>query len=278
MITSFNTNNKMTMISEMKNESVFQILEYDELKGADDLNLAIQIDYMKKASIKLRQIRLILDNSAVKIESGAVSYMKGDIEVETKTDGIVGFGKKFFQSKVTKNPIFKPIVKGTGEIFLEPSFGHFILIELQDEEIIIDNGLFYACEEEIDVRPIMQKNISSIIFGDEGIFQTKLSGNGIVVLKIPVPEKEILRCKVYKDALKVDGDFVILRSANVDFIVEKSGTTAIGTAINNEGLINVYRGIGEVWLAPTKIVYDNLKERGLKEFTTIRLEDDEVEE
>ena len=32
MITSFNTNNKMTMVSEMRSDSIFQILEYDDLE------------------------------------------------------------------------------------------------------------------------------------------------------------------------------------------------------------------------------------------------------
>ena len=54
MITSFNTNNKMTMVSEMRSDSIFQILEYDDLEGSDDLNLSIQLDFMKKSSIKLK--------------------------------------------------------------------------------------------------------------------------------------------------------------------------------------------------------------------------------
>lgn len=265
MITSFNTNNKMTMVSEMRSDSIFQILEYDDLEGSDDLNLSIQLDFMKKSSIKLRQIRLILDDSSVKIEAGALSYMKGNIEIENKTGGIIGLGKKFFSSKVTNEPMFKPIIRGTGEVFLEPTFGHFTLIELEDEEIIVDDGLFYACEESIEVEPIMHKNVSSLIFGNEGVYQTKLSGSGIVVLEIPVPDKEILRCKMFRDTLKVDGNFAILRSSNIEFTVEKSGTTLIGTALNGEGLLNVYRGTGEVWLVPTKDIYDELKEKGLKE-------------
>ncbi|MBE6054622.1 MAG: AIM24 family protein [Clostridium sartagoforme] len=270
MRTSFNTNNKMTMVSEMKNDATFQILEYDDLEGSDDLNLSIQLDFMKKSSIKLRQVRLILDESSVKIEAGALSYMKGNIEIENKTGGIIGLGKKFFSSKVTKESMFKPIIKGTGEVFLEPTFGHFTLIELEDEEIIVDDGMFYACEESIEVEPVMHKSASSLIFGNEGVFQTRLSGSGIVVLEIPVPDKEILRCKMYRDTLKVDGNFAILRSANIEFTVEKSGTTLIGTALNGEGLLNVYRGTGEVWLVPTKAVYDELKERGLKELTDPR--------
>ena len=242
------------MISEMKNESTFQILEYDSLQGARDLNTALQIKLMKDSGIRLKQVRIILDDSSVKIEAGALSYMKGNIDIITKTGGIVGLGKKLFSSKVTGESMFKPVLRGTGEVFLESSFGYFTLIELEDEEIIIDDKLFYACEEGIEVEPIIQKNISSMFFGKEGLYQTKLSGSGIVVLEIPVPEKEILRCKIFRDTLKVDGNFAILRSGNIEFTVEKSGTTLVGTAINGEGLLNVYNGTGEVWLVPTSSI------------------------
>lgn len=269
MITSDNIKNRITMISEMKNESTFQILEYDSLQGARDLNTALQIKLMKDSGIRLKQVRIILDDSSVKIEAGALSYMKGNIDIITKTGGIVVLGKKLFSSKVTGESMFKPVLRGTGEVFLESSFGYFTLIELEDEEIIIDDKLFYACEEGIEVEPIMQKNISSMFFGKEGLYQTKLSGSGIVVLEIPVPEKEILRCKIFRDTLKVDGNFAILRSGNIEFTVEKSGTTLVGTAINGEGLLNVYNGTGEVWLVPTSSIYDTLKESGLKDLKDI---------
>ncbi|MBS4803461.1 MAG: AIM24 family protein [Clostridium sp.] len=266
MITSQNIKNRLTMIDEMKNESVFQILEYDDLQGARDLNTAMQLNLMKSSFIRLKQCRIILDDSAIKIEAGSLSYMKGNIEIVTKSGGLIGMGKKLFSNKVTGESTFKPILRGTGEVFLEPSFGHFTLIELEDEEIIVDDGLFFACEESIEIEPVMQKSISSLIFGKEGIFQSRLSGSGIVLLEVPVPEKEILRCKLYRDVLKVDGSFAVLRSGNIEFTVEKSGTTLVGSAINGEGLLNVYRGTGEVWLVPTKSIYEDLNERGLSEF------------
>ncbi len=273
MITSDNMKNRINMISEMKNESTFQILEYDNLQGAKDLNTALQINLMKDSSIRLKQVRIILDDSEVKIEAGALSYMKGNIDIVTKSGGIIGLGKKFFSSKVTGEPMFKPVLRGTGEVFLEPRFGHFTLIELEDEEIIVNDELFYACEEGIEVEPVMQKSISSMIFGKEGLYQTRLSGSGIVVLEIPVPEKEVFRCKLFRDTLKIDGNFAILRSGNIEFTVEKSGTTLVGTAINGEGLLNVYRGTGEVWLVPTDSIYTSLKERGLKDLESLADED-----
>lgn len=267
MRTSLNINNKLTMVSEMRNDTIFQVLEYDNLEGANDLSTSVQLNFMKESQIKLKQVRIILEDSAVKLEAGALSYMKGDIEIRSKTGGVIGLGKKLFASKVTGEAMIKPVFEGSGEIFLEPTFGHYALIELEDEEIIVDDGMFYACEEEIEVGIAMQKNVSSMVFGNEGLYQTKLSGSGIVLLEIPVPEKEILRCKLYKDTLKVDGNIALLRTGNVDFTVEKSGSSLIGTALNGEGLLNVYRGTGEVWIAPTKAIYNELSEFGLSSLT-----------
>ena len=263
MRTSINSQNKMTMLSEMSNESKFQVLEYDTLDGATDISTALGLKIMNDSSIKLRQVRIILEDSSVKLESGALSYMKGDIHIKNKMGGVVGLGKKFINSKLTGETMFKPTYEGTGEIFLEPSFGHYALIELEDEEIIVDDGLFYACEEEIEIGSAMQKTISSALFGNEGLYQTSISGSGIVVLELPVPESEVFKCKLHNDTLKVDGNFVVLRTSNVKFSVEKS-SSIIGTVSNGEGLLNVYKGTGEVWLLPTKSVYEDIKVKGLE--------------
>ena len=262
MRTSMNIQNKLTMLSEMTNDSKFQVLEFDCLEGATDVGTALGLQIMNDSGIKLRQVRIILEDSSVKLESGALSYMKGEIEVKTKTGGVVGLGKKFLNSKLTGETMFKPTYEGTGEIFLEPSFGHFALIELEDEEIIVDDGLFYACEEEVEVGAAMQKSVSSMLFGNEGIYQTSISGSGIVVLEIPVPESEIFKCKLFNDTLKVDGNFAVLRTSNVKFTVEKS-SSLIGSVTNGEGLLNVYSGTGEVWLLPTMSIYQDLRLEGL---------------
>ena len=262
MRTSMNIQNKLTMLSEMTNDSKFQILEFDRLEGATDVGTALGLQIMNDSGIKLRQVRIILEDSSVKLESGALSYMKGEIEIKTKTGGVVGLGKKFLNSKLTGETMFKPTYEGTGEIFLEPSFGHFALIELEDEEIIVDDGLFYACEEDVEVGAAMQKSVSSMLFGNEGIYQTSISGSGIVVLEIPVPESEIFKCKLFNDTLKVDGNFAVLRTSNIKFTVEKS-SSLIGSVTNGEGLLNVYSGTGEVWLLPTMSIYQDLRLEGL---------------
>lgn len=52
------------------------------------------------------------------------------------------------------------------------------------------------------------------------------------------------------DVLKVDGNFAIAWSNSLQFTVERSSKSLIGSAASGEGLVNVYRGTGKVLLAP----------------------------
>lgn len=265
MRSSLNFTNKLSKLAEMENDSIFQILEYENLEGATDVESAFGLNIIRESGIKLKQIRIALENSSVILEPGALSYMKGNIKISSKTGGVLGFGKKLISSKLTGETVFKPTYSGTGEIFLEPSFGNFALIELEDDEIIVDDGLFFACESSVEVGVTIQQNLSAALLGDGTLCQTKISGSGIVALEIPVPESEIFKCILIDDTLKVDGNFAILRTGNIEFTVEKSSKSIVGSVTSGEGLVNVYRGSGEVWLVPTKSVYSDLKSKGLNE-------------
>ncbi|MDO5516293.1 MAG: AIM24 family protein [Clostridium sp.] len=265
MRSSLKFTNKLKMLCEMEGDSKFQILQYENLEGASDVGTALGLNIIRENGIKLKQIRIILDDSSVILEPGALSYMKGDIDIKSKTGGVFGFGKKLLTSKLTGETVFKPTYSGSGEIFLEPSFGNFALIELEDDEIVVDDGMFFACEEGIEVGVAVQRNVSAALLGNEGLCQTRISGSGIVVLEVPVPESEIFKCVLIDDTLKVDGNFAILRTGNIEFSVEKSSRSIVGSATSGEGLVNVYRGSGEVWLVPTQSSYKDLKVRGLSE-------------
>lgn len=263
MKTNIEMNNTLTKLSEFKNNSTFQVLEYDDLRGGSDVKTAFMLSYMRDANIKLRQLRIVLQGGGVYTEPNALSFMRGPIEVSTNTGGFMGLSKKFVSSKISGEPVIKPLFKGTGEILLEPSFGHYAILQLEKEEIIIDDELFFAAEDTIDISVTTMKSISSALFGFEGFFQTKLSGTGIVVLEIPVPETEIFKYSLVDDVLKIDGSFSILRTAGIQFTVEKTTKTLIGSGFSGEGLLKVFRGTGEVWLMPTKVVYDKMLSQGM---------------
>ena len=55
------------------------------------------------------------------------------------------------------------------------------------------------------------------------------------------------------DELKVDGSFAIAWTTSLDFRIERSGKTLVGSAASGEGLVNAYSGEGRVILAPVAL-------------------------
>jgi uncharacterized protein (AIM24 family) len=249
----------ITTIDKVENERIsIEILQYDDLTGGNSASDSMMLYFMKKSNVKLRQVKMTMKNTAVRLEAGALYMLKGDIEMDNKMGGLIGLGKKFLKSSVTGETTFRPTYKGSGELYLEPSYGHYVIIELENEEVIVDDGVFYACEDTVDVGVFMQKNLSSAVLGNEGLFQVKLSGTGFVILEVPVPKEEILEVELNNETLKVDGNFAILRTEGVIFTVETSSKSLIGSATSGEGLLNVFKGRGKVWLVPTEIAYRRL--------------------
>ncbi|WP_291747528.1 AIM24 family protein [Clostridium sp.] len=262
-ISAIGTRKNVSVIDTTEYEGMkVEVLEYNKLQGSTDTSAAMDMYFMEQQNIKARQVAIYLNNDKVKVEPGAMSYFKGNLEmVSGVTPGkLIG---KMFSAAVTGESVAQPEYKGTGTVVLEPSFNHFLVLKI-DGEVIVDKGMFYCAQGGVQVKPVSVKTISSAFAGGEGIFQISLKGKGIVVLESRVPVSEIDEIHLDNETLKVDGNFAILRSGNINFTVERSAKTLIGSAVSGEGLVNVYRGTGTVWLAPTIKVYDAInKSRAL---------------
>ena len=233
-----------------------EILQYEDLRGIMNSGMAQSLWFMKQENMKIKQIAIYLENDGCKVEPGAMSYFQGNLEmVSGMTLGnAVG---RIFSGAVTGEKAAQPEYKGTGMVVLEPSFRHFLTLILEPgESVIVDKGMFYCAQSSVTVKPIMNSTVSSALLGGEGIFQQELVGPGLVVLESLVPTEEINVIEMKNDVLKVDGNFAILRTGNIEFTVERSAKTLIGSAASGEGLVNVYRGTGQIWLAPTIKIYD----------------------
>ena len=215
--------------------------------------------FANQVGLKMKQVRIRLNNSAVKTEAGALYYYKGKIESKSNIGGVGGLFKKAVSGTITSESAIKPTYSGTGEILLEPSYKHYIMMELSNESIIVDKGMFYCCSEDINIKGVAQKNISSTLLGGEGCFQVQLSGTGIIVLECNVPKEEIVECEISRgEELKVDGNFAIARTSGVNFSVTKSDKSLFGSAVNGEGFLNTFTGEGKVWIAPTQPMYEKM--------------------
>ena len=232
-----------------------EVLEYNDLKGSKDPHLSKELYYVQKSGMSLKQVKVTLNEGGVITEAGALNFHKGNIRSESNTGGVGGLAKKMLKNKLTSESTFKPRYSGVGEVFLEPSFSHYIIVKLDGGSIIVDKGLFYCCEDSLEVGVTSQKNVTAGLFGGDGWFQTKVSGKGACVLEIPVPMNEILKYQLNNEKLQVDGNFALLRSGSVDFTVERSTKGISGAFTSGEGLLQTFEGTGSVWIAPTQPVY-----------------------
>ncbi|MEG0962228.1 MAG: AIM24 family protein [Lachnospiraceae bacterium] len=237
-----------------------EVLEYEKLLGISNASMAQSVYFMEHQNIRVRQIALYLNQEKVTIEKGAMSYFQGNIQMISGVTAGNALGR-LVRGAVTGEQMAQPEYTGSGLLVLEPSFKHFLVLELADREsIIIDDGMFYCAQGSVQVKTVPLRSISSAALGGESLFQSQLTGPGIIILESTVPMLEIDVIDLDNDTLKVDGNFAVLRSANLDFTVERSAKTLIGSAVSGEGLVNVYHGTGQVWLAPTIKVYQTLDE------------------
>ncbi|XOF33094.1 MAG: AIM24 family protein [Candidatus Electrothrix sp. YB6] len=235
----------------------FEVVQYKFLKGSDNLYVAEKIFFARQADIYLKMIRITLDKSETLIEPGALYFMRGALQLESDMQGSLSRGlmRKF----TTGETLFQSRIRGTGEIYLEPSFGYYSLFNIEDDALIVDKGAFYCTSAGLEVSAKMQSNVSSALFGGEGLFQTQIKGTGVRVLVSPVPTSELLMYELAPgEKLSVDGTFAFARTAGVEFRAEKSGKGLLQSATSGEGLLQTFTGPGLVWIAPTEEVYKRL--------------------
>ncbi len=242
--------------------TVFEVLEYAALAGSEPFGVAQQVYTLNRAGVRLRQLRVRLTDDAVRTEPGALQFLKGRIEMESNTGsggGLGGLMKGALAAARTGETLFKPLYRGRGELYLEPTFGHMWLMELKGETLYADQGLFFCCEDSVKVEAHKVESFSARMAGGEGRYQTKVSGTGLVVFRIPVPRSEIVELSLSDETVQVDGSFALLRTGDVHFSVEKASNSMLGAVTSGEGLLQTFRGTGRVWIAPTQPFYDKLR-------------------
>ena len=215
---------------------------------------AITAYYCSRMNVRKKQLIISLEDNEYTISSGSMQWTVGNVEAVADVKGVGDFLGKTIKGSVTKESSVKPKYKGTGTLVLEPTYKHILLEDLSnwDGGIVLDDGLFLACESRIQQQVVMRSNLSSAVLGNEGLFNLSLSGNGFVALESPVPREELLEIELQDDVLKIDGNFAIAWSKGLNFTVEKSTKNLIGSAISGEGFVNVYRGTGKVLMAPIR--------------------------
>lgn len=249
-ISNFVDNDDITTLASL---GAFSVLEYqrDLSVMPHDAQMAY---FASKMNVRKRQVVCDMSkaNGGITLQAGAMQWTVGNVNANTGIKGVGDFLSKAVRGSVTGESAIKPEYTGNGLLALEPTYRHIILVDLQDwnGSIVLDDGLFLACESTLKHKAVMRSNFSSAVAGNEGLFNLGVSGNGILCLESFCPKEELVEITLQDDVLKVDGNMAIAWSGSLNFTVERSGKSLMGSAVSGEGLVNVYRGTGKVLLAP----------------------------
>lgn len=213
-------------------------------------NLPSKVDFSIEEKEMLKMVKIEMQNATIRCEAGAMYYMLGNLQIESKMPTAGGLLK----SMVTKETAFKPTISGTGTVYLEPSFGMFTILELNNEQWILDKGAYYASEMGIEVGMWTNKAVSGF-FSGEGFFQTQVAGTGKVIVVSNGPLEEIV---LNNDKLVVDGSFAVARTAGIQFTVNKATKGLFSSWTSGEGIVNTFTGTGKVLIAPAANRYVSL--------------------
>ena len=236
----------------VKTVNNFHVLEYIQDASVSPMNAQTEY-FMSQMNVRRRQIVIELDkeHSAI-IQAGAMQWMGGDIQATIGVKGIGDLFGKALKGAVTKETAIKPEYVGNGYLVLEPTYKYILLKDISEwgSGMTIEDGMFLACDSHVQNKIVSRKNVSSAVLGGEGFFNLSLHGTGTVALESNVPEEELIEIILEDDELKIDGNLAVCWSSDLDFTVERTTKTLVGSAVSGEGLVNVYRGTGRVLMSP----------------------------
>jgi len=189
----------------------------------------------------LRYVRVDIQDEEVRADSGALSYLRGKIEVSTPVPTV----GRALAATLSDEPWIRPRFRGDGEIYLEPSLGGYHVFDVEDDDWILENGAYWASEGTVDLGLHREAVITSLFAGEGFIdYQTMVHGRGKVVLNSIGPVEEV---RLNGDEIAVEGKLVIARTTGLEYRVRRP-TRFFSFYLSGESLFRTYSGHGKVLL------------------------------
>jgi len=256
-IKNFIDNDDIDVIEE---NGPFKVVEYKR-----DLSVlpesAMKAYFSQEMNVRKKQLVCDLNESNVVLQKGAMQWCVGDVSANTGVKGVGDFFGKALKGSVTGEAALKPVYSGSGLLVTEPTYKHLIVFNTSEfnGEVVLDDGLFLACEEKLKNSVVMRSNMSSAIAGGEGLFNMTIIGDGYFVIESRTPRVELIEIELENDEIKIDGNLAVAWSKSLEFTVKKSGKSLIGSAASGEGLVNSYSGTGKIIISPVEKSFIDLE-------------------
>ncbi len=187
------------------------------------------------------------DGESLVCESGAMSWMTPNMQMETSGGGLgkmfskMVSGEKMFQNTYTARG-------GVGSIAFASSFpGDIIAVEIgPGKEVIAQKSAYLASTPGVQLSVFFQKKIGSGFFGGEGFIMQRLSGAGLAFLEID--GSVVCKDLAPGQEMIIDTGYLAMMDATCSVDVRTVGGVK-NALLGGEGLFNtVVTGPGRIWL------------------------------
>lgn len=235
-------------------KGMFQVVEHQRDLSVSSAT-AQTAYFASEMKVRLRQVEITLDGTqTVKTQAGAMQMILGNVDMATGVSSAKGFLGSMVKAAVTNETAVKPEYSGNGQVILEPTYKHILLQDVADwgpGGLVIEDGMFLASEGSVVHKVIENtQSLGTALLSNEGLYNLCFTGAGTVALESHVPMEELIEYELCDDVLKVDGSMAVCWSGSLKFTIEKTTKSLLGSLASGEGLVNVYRGTGKVWVSP----------------------------
>lgn len=200
-INNFTNNDDVKLLDSL---GPFTVIEYQ--KDLSVMPGSAQLAYYCNAmNVRKRQVICDLSKANITLQAGAMQWTVGNVNATTGVKGVGDLFGKALRGSVTGESAIKPEYTGDGTLVLEPTYQHILLLDLADwnGSIVLDDGLFLACDSRLKHKAVMRSNFSSAVAGNEGLFNLGIAGSGVVCLESLCPKEELVEITLQDDVLKV---------------------------------------------------------------------------
>jgi len=195
--------------------------------------------------------KITLADETVVIERGAMSHMRGDLQLKGKIPGPI----RLIRAILAGEEAFRPTVSGTGTLYLESSLGGFHVMDLPGTEMwVIESGAFWCSEAKLKQTFFRERLMTSFWTGKGFLdFNTEVLGQGKVMICSSGPVEEIVLGKdsPYGTKLVTDSALVLARTESIQFTVRFPSLLPWRRIAAGEKLLRVYEGEGRMLVCTT---------------------------
>tara|TARA_Y100001936_G_C15902417_1_gene574014 strand:+ start:114 stop:851 length:738 start_codon:yes stop_codon:yes gene_type:complete len=182
----------------------------------------------------------------VKAESNAMVMMRGGLSLTGKMDGGIGraigrmfSGESLFMQEITAD-------KGPGEVMLATFLpGTMNKIDIVGDTLLVQAGSFLACDAGVEVSTKVQ-SLGKAIFGGEGLFVSKVTGNGSVIVSSYGGIQQITLRE--GEEVVIDNGHLVAWDGYMDYKITKGGNGWFRSVLSGEVLALRFRGPGRIWI------------------------------